>query len=386
MKQFETRAIRLQTERSQHHEHSTPIFPTSSFIFDDAEHMRALFAEEAEGNIYSRFSNPSVREFELKMASLEGTEDAVATATGMAAIYSTLATLLEQGDHIVACRSIFGSSYQILTQYLVKWGISHTFVDAGDPSGWKDAVRPNSKILFIETPSNPGLDVIDLEWAAQFAHQNGMLLVVDNCFATPYLQTPVQWGADIITHSATKFIDGQGRVLGGVVCASEKHIKSIHKFIRNTGPSLSPFNAWVLSKSLETLAVRMDRHCDHALKLAIELKDHPKLRAVHYPFLPDHPGHQIALKQMRAGGGLLTFEVQGGLTAGTRFMDRLEMITITANLGDTRTIATHPASSTHSKLPPEERERVGITDGLIRVSVGLEHADDILNDIVQALD
>jgi len=251
MKQFETRAIRLQTERSQHHEHSTPIFPTSSFIFDDAEHMRALFAEEAEGNIYSRFSNPSVREFELKMASLEGTEDAVATATGMAAIYSTLATLLEQGDHIVACRSIFGSSYQILTQYLVKWGISHTFVDAGDPSGWKDAVRPNSKILFIETPSNPGLDVIDLEWAAQFAHQNGMLLVVDNCFATPYLQTPVQWGADIITHSATKFIDGQGRVLGGVVCASEKHIKSIHKFIRNTGPSLSPFNSWVLSKSLK---------------------------------------------------------------------------------------------------------------------------------------
>ncbi|MEZ4895606.1 MAG: PLP-dependent transferase [Saprospiraceae bacterium] len=386
MKQFETRAIRIQTERTQHHEHSTPIFPTSSFTFDDAEQMRALFAEEQEGNIYSRFSNPTVREFELKMASLEGTEEAVATATGMAAIYSTLATLLEQGDHVVACRSIFGSSYQILTQYLVKWGISHTFVDAKHPDQWGKAIEPASRILFIETPSNPGLDIIDLDWAARFAHDHGMLLVVDNCFATPYLQTPTQWGADIITHSATKFIDGQGRVLGGVICGSREHVKSIHKFIRNTGPSLSPFNAWILSKSLETLAVRMDRHCEQAFKLAIELKDHPKLSAVHYPFLAEHPGHAIAIRQMRAGGGLLTFEIKGGLEAGRQFMDRLQMITITANLGDTRTIATHPASSTHSKLPVAERERVGITDGLIRVSVGLEHADDILQDIVQALE
>ena len=386
MKQFETRAIRIQTERTQHHEHSTPIFPTSSFTFDDAEQMRALFAEEQEGNIYSRFSNPTVREFELKMASLEGTEEAVATATGMAAIYSTLATLLEQGDHVVACRSIFGSSYQILTQYLVKWGISHTFVDAKHPDQWGKAIEPASRILFIETPSNPGLDIIDLDWAARFAHDHGMLLVVDNCFATPYLQTPTQWGADIITHSATKFIDGQGRVLGGVICGSREHVKSIHKFIRNTGPSLSPFNAWILSKSLETLAVRMDRHCEQAFKLAIELKDHPKLSAVQYPFLAEHPGHAIAIRQMRAGGGLLTFEIKGGLEAGRQFMDRLQMITITANLGDTRTIATHPASSTHSKLPVAERERVGITDGLIRVSVGLEHADDILQDIVQALE
>lgn len=386
MKQFETRAIRIQTERTQHHEHSTPIFPTSSFTFDDAEQMRALFAEEQEGNIYSRFSNPTVREFELKMASLEGTEEAVATATGMAAIYSTLATLLEQGDHVVACRSIFGSSYQILTQYLVKWGISHTFVDAKHPDQWGKAIEPASRILFIETPSNPGLDIIDLDWAARFAHDHGMLLVVDNCFATPYLQTPAQWGADIITHSATKFIDGQGRVLGGVICGSREHVKSIHKFIRNTGPSLSPFNAWILSKSLETLAVRMDRHCEQAFKLAIELNDHPKLSAVHYPFLAEHPGHAIAIRQMRAGGGLLTFEIKGGLEAGRQFMDRLQMITITANLGDTRTIATHPASSTHSKLPVAERERVGITDGLIRVSVGLEHADDILQDIVQALE
>lgn len=386
MKQFETRAIRIQTERTQHHEHSTPIFPTSSFTFDDAEQMRALFAEEQEGNIYSRFSNPTVREFELKMASLEGTEEAVATATGMAAIYSTLATLLEQGDHVVACRSIFGSSYQILTQYLVKWGISHTFVDAKHPDQWGKAIEPASRILFIETPSNPGLDIIDLDWAARFAHDHGMLLVVDNCFATPYLQTPTQWGADIITHSATKFIDGQGRVLGGVICGSREHVKSIHKFIRNTGPSLSPFNAWILSKSLETLAVRMDRHCEQAFKLAIELNDHPKLSAVHYPFLAEHPGHAIAIRQMRAGGGLLTFEIKGGLEAGRQFMDRLQMITITANLGDTRTIATHPASSTHSKLPVAERERVGITDGLIRVSVGLEHADDILQDIVQALE
>ena len=383
---FETKAIRIQTEQTPQREHSTPLFPTSSFTFDDAEQMRALFADEQHGNIYSRFSNPNCSEFENKIAALEGMEAAVSTSTGMAAIFANFAGILSQGDHIIVSRAVFGSTYQLLTNFLIKFGIEHSFVDANDPDSWQAAVLPNSKMLFIETPSNPGLDVIDLEVAQGFAAANNLIFSVDNCFATPYLQNPGNYGADLVVHSATKFIDGQGRVLGGAICGNQEMITQIRKFARNTGPALSPFNAWVLSKSLETLPVRMDRHCENALYLANQLQDHPKIEHVKYPFLSSHPMHQVAQKQMRLGGGLFTFNIKGGLRAGTTFLNHLSMLSLSANLGDTRTIATHPASTTHHKLPIEERAKLGITDGLVRVSVGLEHRDDILQDILQSLD
>ena len=383
--QFETKAIRLQTDRTQHREHSTPMFPTSSFVFENAEQMRAMFANEIEGNIYSRFSNPNCSEFESKIMALEGAEDAVSTATGMAAIFASMAALLEQGDHILASRAVFGSSYQILANYLPKWGISHTFVDASKTATWKQSLQPNTKMLFIETPSNPGLEIIDLEWASAFAKRHNLILNVDNCFATPYLQNPIKYGADLVTHSATKFIDGQGRVLGGIVAGQKDLIETIRKFGRQTGPALSPFNAWVLSKSLETLAVRLDRHCNNAFTIAEKLQEHPEIKKVNFPFLDSHPSVEIAKKQMRHGGGIVTFELKGGLAQGQQFLDRLKMLSLSANLGDTRTIATHPASTTHSKLPLEERLKLGITDGLVRLSVGLEHVDDILADIEQAL-
>jgi len=382
---FETKAIRLQTERTQHREHSTPLFPTSSFVFESAEQMRAMFAGEEEGNRYSRYSNPSCTEFEHKMMALEGAQDAISTASGMAAIFSSMAALLESGDHILASRALFGSSYQILSNYLPKWGITYSFVDSGDTEAWTKAVQPNTKMLFIETPSNPGLDIIDLEWASAFAKSHNLILNVDNCFATPYLQTPLKYGADLVTHSATKFIDGQGRVLGGLVAGRKDLIEVIRKFNRQTGPSLSPFNAWILSKSLETLAVRLDRHCNNALTIANHLSNHPLITKVNYPFLDNHPMQHVAKKQMRYGGGLVTIELKGGLTHGQHFLDSIQMLSLSSNLGDTRTIATHPASSTHSKLPKEERLKLGITDGLIRLSIGLEHVDDIIADIEQAL-
>ncbi len=383
---FETKAIRLQTERTQHREHSTPIFPTSSFVFENAEQMRAMFAGEEEGNIYSRYSNPSCTEFEHKMKALEGAEDAISTASGMAAIFSSMAALLQSGDHILASRALFGSSYQILSNYLPKWGITYSFVDSSDPDSWAKAVQPNSKMLFIETPSNPGLDIIDLEWVSAFAKSHDLILNVDNCFATPYLQTPIKYGADLVTHSATKFIDGQGRVLGGLVAGRKDLIEIIRKFNRQTGPSLSPFNAWVLSKSLETLAVRLDRHCNNTLTIANHLSIHPLITKVNYPFLDTHPMQKIAKKQMRHGGGLVTIELNGGLTQCQRFLDSMKLLSLSSNLGDTRTIATHPATSTHSKLPKEERLKLGITDGLIRLSIGLEHVDDVIADIEQALE
>jgi O-succinylhomoserine sulfhydrylase len=383
---FETKAIRTQTERSQHREHSTPIFPTSSFVFNDSEQMRALFAEEEPGNIYSRFSNPNCSELEEKMKLLEGAEDAVSTATGMAAIFSSMAALLQSGDHVLASRALFGSSHQILANYLPRWGITHTFVEADKPETWQAAVQPNTKMLFIETPSNPGLDIIDLEWAGKFANNNGLIFNVDNCFATPYLQTPIAHGAHLVTHSATKYIDGQGRVLGGIVAGRADLIDTVRRFNRQTGPALSPFNAWVLSKSLETLAVRMERHCSNALAAAQWLAKHPAIAKVNYPFLESHPAYAIAKKQMRLGGGIVTFELKGGLAQGRAFMDNLKMLSLSANLGDTRSIATHPASTTHSKLTEEARLAVGITNGLVRLSVGLEHLDDIFADIEQALD
>lgn len=381
----ETRAIRLQTERSQHREHAVPIFNTSSFVFEDAEQMRALFADEVEGHIYSRYSNPNGREFELKMANLESAEDGYATASGMAAVYASFAGLLSSGDHILASRALFGASYAILTQILPRFGITSTLANPVDAANWESLIQPNTKMVFVETPSNPGLALVDLEVVGKLAAKHGLIFNVDNCFATPYLQNPAKFGAHLITHSATKFIDGQGRVVGGVVVGQKDLIAGIRKFCRQTGPSIAPFNAWVLSKSLETLHVRMDRHCANALQLAQQLSDHPELSQVNYPFLPSHPQYEIAKKQMKLGGGLVTFEVKGGLAQGTRFLDQLQMLSLSANLGDSRSIATHPASSTHAKLTEAQRAEVGITPGLIRVSVGLEHIDDILGDIEQAL-
>ncbi len=384
-KNFETNAIRIQTGRSSQREHSVPIFATSGFVFEDSEQARALFAGEMEGNIYTRYSNPNTDEFIQKLALLEGVEDGVATASGMAAMFASIAAFLEQGDHLLICRSVFGSTHQITTQILPRWGITHTYVDIDDTDNWEKEIRDNTRMIFLETPSNPGLDIIDLEKVGAMAKRHNLLLNVDNCFATPYLQNPAKYGADIITHSATKFIDGQGRVIGGAVLGSKEVMEKVRFFARHTGPAMSPFHGWLLSRSLETLAVRMEKHCENAMALARHLEPHPLVKSVKYPFLPSHPQCDIARKQMRHGGGLITFELAGGLEQGRRFMDNLKMISLTANLGDTRTIATHPASTTHSKLLPEDRAAVGITDGLIRISVGLEHIDDIIADIDQAL-
>ncbi len=383
---FETNAIRLQVERSVQKEHSVPLYLTSSYKFDDAEEMRALFANEVEGNIYSRYANPNVEELINKLAALEGTETGWATATGMAAIFTTFATFLKQGDHIISSRSVFGSTHQILHNILSKWGITYTYVDLDKPENWQAEVKPNTKMVFVETPSNPGIDIIDLEWLSSFSKENKTILVVDNCFATPYLQKPMQYGCDLIIHSATKYIDGQGRTLGGAILGRKELIDEIQAFARHSGPAMSPFNAWVLSKSLETLAVRMDRHCENALKVAEFLQTHIAVKEVKYPFLVSHPQYHIAKKQMKAGGGIVTFTINGGLTAGRKFLDGLKMFSISANLGDTRSIVTHPASSTHSKLTEDERLMVGIEQGTVRLSIGLEHADDIIEDIKQALE
>ncbi len=382
---FETEAVRHQAERGPYREHSVPLYLTSSFLFDSAEHARALFAEEAEGAIYSRYSNPNVDEFIGKLAAFEGCEDGLGTATGMAAMFASLAAFLEAGDHVVASRAIFGSTHQILTKILSRWGITHTYVDPGDNEGWERAIRPETKMLFLETPSNPGLDLVDLEHVGRLAGEHDLILNVDNCFATPYVQTPATFGAHLVTHSATKFIDGQGRVLGGALLGTAPLIEEARFFCRHTGPALSPFNAWVLSKSLETLAVRMEKHAENARLLAEHLESHPATGRVRYPFLPSHPQRELAREQMRNGGGIVTFEVEGGGDAAKRFLDSLSMISLSSNLGDTRSIATHPASTTHSKLTEEERAAVGITAGLVRISVGLEAFEDIVEDVDRAL-
>lgn len=383
---FETNAIRLQQERTEYREHSVPLYMTSSFVFDDAEQARALFADEVPGNIYTRFSNPNNNELVQKLCSLEGTEDGIATASGMAAMYSSMAALLKSGDHVLASRSVFGSTHQILTVLFPRVGISHTYADLSESiEAWEKKIQPNTRMIFLETPSNPALDLMDLEAIGALAKKHNLILNVDNCFATPYLQNPARWGAHLITHSATKFMDGQGRVIGGAVLGTRELIKEVRFFARHTGPSMSPFNAWILSKSLETLAVRMDRHCQNALEIAQYLEQHPAVARVKYPFLPSHPQYALAKKQMRAGGGVVTFEVKGGVDAGRKFLNQLQMISHSANLGDTRTIATHPASTTHSKLTDAERMAVGIMPGLIRISVGLENINDIKNDINSAL-
>lgn len=383
---FETKAIRLQAKRSEHREHSVPIFPTSSFVFDDAEQMRQLFAGEQEGNIYSRFTNPNCQEFEQKMAALEGVEAAFATATGMAAVFASFMSFLEAGDHLLASRALFGSSVTILTKHLPKWGIECSWINSNDIDNWEQHLRPNTKMLFVETPSNPGLDIIDLDAAGAFCKKHQLLFNVDNCFATPYLQQPAQYGADLIVHSATKFIDGQGRVMGGIIAGSKEKIELVKNFCRSSGPALSPFNAWILSKSLETLAVRLDRHCENALALAEWLSSHPQVIKVNYPFLDTHPAYAIAKKQMRQGGGIVTFEVKGGLAQGQKLLDKMQLCSLSTNLGDTRTIVTHPASTSHAKLTAAARQEVGITPGLLRVSVGLENIVDIIADLEQALE
>ena len=383
----ETKAIRIQTEKTQQKEHSTPLFLTSSFTYESAEDMADAFADDTlEVNIYSRFSNPTVDEFITKIAALEGAEDGVATGTGMAAIFGTFMTFLSKGDHIISASAVFGSTHTILTKYLPKWGIEFSYFDMNKPESIAALIKPNTKMLYVETPSNPGLDIIDIELVSKLCKQHNILFVVDNCFATPAVQQPIQFGADLVLHSATKFIDGQGRVLGGVVVGNKELIKQLYLFIRNTGPSMSPFNAWVLTKSLETLYVRMDRHADSALKIATTLQNHAQIESVKYPFLNTHPQYEIAKKQMSNGGGIVTFDLKGGIESGRKFLNALQMLSMTNNLGDSRSIASHPASTTHSKLTEEERNAVGITPGLIRISVGLEHPEDILNDILQALD
>jgi O-succinylhomoserine sulfhydrylase len=381
-----TKVIRTQTDRTNEMEHSSPIFLTSSFCFDNAEDMRAAFADETDDNIYSRFSNPNIKEFVDRVCLLEGAEAGYATASGMSAVFASFMALMKHGDHLLCCSSIFGSTHTVITKFLPRYGIEYSYVRADKPESWEASIKPNTKMIYLETPTNPGLDIIDLEFVSALAKKRNLILNVDNCFATPVSQRPIDFGADLVVHSATKWIDGQGRVLGGVIVGKKEMIHDIYLFCRSTGPALSPFNAWLLSKSLETLDVRMERHAANALEIAEALKDHNKISSLRYPFLPSHPQHKIAKKQMRDGGALVCFELKGGLESGRKFLDALEMLSLTANLGDTRSIASHPASTTHAKLSEEERQAVNITPGLIRISVGLEHPDDVLNDILQALE
>lgn len=384
-KNFETEAIRTQIERSNFQEHTSAMYITSSFVFDDAEDMRASFTEEKIRNIYSRFSNPNTTEFVEKVVKMEEAEDGYAFATGMAAIYSTFAALLSSGDHIVSARSVFGSTHTLLTKYFPKWNITSSYFDINNPDEIESLIKPSTKILYAETPTNPGVDILDLELLGEIAKKHQLILIIDNCFATPYIQKPIKFGAHLVVHSATKLMDGQGRVLGGVVVGNSDLIREIYLFSRNTGPAMSPFNAWILSKSLETLAVRVDKHCENALKLAKFLQKHNSISNVKYPFLKSHPQYEIAKKQMKLGGNIIAVEVKGGIEAGRKFLNSIKLCSLSANLGDTRTIVTHPASTTHSKLSEEERLAAGITPGLVRISVGLEYINDIIEDINQAL-
>ena len=380
----ETLAIREQIERTAYLEHSVPLFLTSSFIFEDAEDMRASFAEEKKRNIYSRFSNPNVSEFVHKIALLEHAEDGVAFATGMAAVYSTLVTFLNSGDHIVSASSVFGSTHTLFTKYLPKWNIETTYFNITEPTSIESKIKENTKIIFVETPTNPGVEIIDLEFLGALAKKHNLLFIVDNTFATPIIQTPINFGAHLVIHSATKLIDGQGRALGGVTVGYKELIREVYLFSRNTGPSLAPFNAWLFSKSLETLSLRVEKHSENALKTAQFLESHPTVAQVKYPFLPSHPQYEIAKKQMKLGGNIIAFELKGGKEAGRNFINAIKLFSVSANLGDTRTIVTHPATSTHSKLNATELKQANLTEGLIRISVGLEHIDDIIAELNRA--
>ncbi len=387
MNNEQSKIIREQAKRSSLREHSVPLYLTSSFIFDSAEQGRAVFADEEEAMVYSRYANPNTTEFINKVCLLEEAEAGLAFASGMGAIFSTFAGFIEQGDHIVSSRAIFGSTHQLFTQLFPKWGVTTTYVDAINPAEWEKAIQPNTKFIFLESPSNPGLELVDLEWLGglkkKYPH---IIFAIDNCFATPYLQKPLAYGFDLSIHSATKYMDGQGRVLGGVVVGKQELIDKMMFLIRHTGPAMSAFNAWVLSKSIETLGLRMDRHCSNALALAEELEKNTEVLDVKYPFLPSHPQYELAKKQMKAGGGIVTIEVKGGKERAFQFLDALNMILYTSNLGDSRSIATHPASTTHSKLTEEEREKLGIRPGTVRLSIGIEDQKDIIDDILQALE
>ncbi|MEL7120160.1 MAG: aminotransferase class I/II-fold pyridoxal phosphate-dependent enzyme [Bacteroidota bacterium] len=382
---FETDAIRGQANRTDYREHSVPTFMTSSFVFPTAEDMAATFAGEQEGIIYSRYSNPNTDELIQKVCAMEGVEDGFATASGMSAVFASMAAFLESGDHIIASRAVFGSTHQILTQIFPKWGIRHTYVDPKNVDSWEEAIQPETKMVVLESPSNPGLALVDLEKVGAFCKKHNLIFNIDNCFATPYLQQPARYGADLIVHSATKWMDGQGRVLGGLIVGSKEMIEKVRFFCRHTGPAMSPFNAWILSKSLETLAVRMERHCSNALTLASALEKADNVKAVFYPFLDSHPQYELAKKQMHLGGGIVTFEIAGGVEAAQAFLNKIQVCSLSSNLGDSRTILTHPTTTTHSKLSEEERLAVGISPGLIRVSVGLEHVEDIIEDVLGAL-
>lgn len=383
---FETNAIRGQMKRTEQREHSAPLFLTSSFVFPGPEQMELAFQGGTDDNIYSRYSNPNTDELIHKICKMEGAEDGFALASGMSAVFASMAAFLKAGDHVLASRAVFGSTHQILTELLPRWGITHSYVDPLDVGSWAAHLQPSTKMLVLETPSNPGLQLIDLEAAGDFAKAYGLIFNVDNCFATPYLQQPGRYGAGLIVHSATKWMDGQGRVLGGIVAGKADLIEELRFFCRHTGPAISPFNAWVLSKSLETLSVRMDRHCANALEIAKWLEARPEVERVHYPHLESHPQYALAKRQMKHGGGIVAFDLKGGLEAGRQFLSRIQMCSLSSNLGDTRTIVTHPATTTHSKLSQADRSSVGIGPGMIRVSVGLEHVEDIRQDLAQALE
>lgn len=382
---FETNAIRTQSERSNFLEHSTPLYITSSFIFEDAEEMRASFAEEKERNIYSRFSNPNTSEFIEKICQMEGAEDGVTFSSGMGAVFGTFAALLNAGDHIISSRSVFGSTHSLFTKYFPKWDINTSYFNIDQIDQIEKLIQKKTKCIYVESPTNPGVEILDLELLGKIAEKYNLLFIVDNCFATPYLQNPIQYGADLVIHSATKLIDGQGRVLGGIVVGKKEFIREIYLFSRNTGNTLSPFNAWVLSKSLETLAVRIERHCSSALEISKKLEKVDQISWVKYPFLTSHPQYELAKKQMKFGGNIISFELKGGLSAGYDFINKIKLCSLSSNLGDTRTIITHPASTTHSKLSSEDRFKVGISEGMIRLSIGLEHPKDIWADLKQAI-
>lgn len=383
---LETLAIREGYEQTPEQENSEAIFPTSSFRYQSAAQAAARFSGEETGNIYSRFTNPTVRAFENRLAAMEGGESCVATASGMSAILATFMSLLEAGDHIVSSQSIFGTTKVLLTKYLTRFGIGITFVSQTDLTEWQGAVKPNTKAFFLETPSNPLTEIADLEALSQLAKQHDSLLIVDNCFCTPILQRPLEQGADIVIHSATKFIDGQGRAVGGAVVGSADLVgEEIYGFMRTAGPTMSTFNAWIFLKGLETLSVRMKAHCENAMQLAQWLVEHPAVAEVFYPGLESHPQYELGLKQMSAGGGLVSFKVRGGQDEAWQVIDNTKMLSITANLGDVKTSITHPATTTHSRIEPEIKLATGISDNLIRISVGLESIEDIKKDLAAGL-
>jgi len=387
MNNEQSKIIREQAKRSSLREHSVPLYLTSSFIFDSAEQGRAVFADEEEAMVYSRYANPNTTEFINKVCLMEEAEAGLAFASGMGAIFATFAAFIAQGDHIVSSRAIFGSTHQLFTQLFPRWGVTTTYVDAINPEEWEKAIQPNTKFIFLESPSNPGLELVDLEWLGGLKKKYPQIIfAIDNCFATPYLQKPLPYGFDLSIHSATKYMDGQGRVLGGIVVGKQELMDKMMFLIRHTGPAMSAFNAWILSKSIETLGLRMDRHCSNALALAEELEKNEEVLDVKYPFLPSHPQYELAKKQMKAGGGIVTIEVKGGKERAFKFLDALNMILYTSNLGNSRSIATHPASTTHSKLSEEEREKLGIRPGTVRLSIGIEDKQDIIDDLLQALE